>query len=95
VYGRHGFGGAQRDSARRLRCVAFEPAGELVVRRSNGKSELVTLLRELVRAQTSNTWLVAAVALVGAAIGAYFSSYLRKRGEDRAINETSTKFDNN
>jgi uncharacterized membrane-anchored protein YhcB (DUF1043 family) len=42
---------------------------------------------ELLRQQTASAWLIAVLALVGAAVGAFASSYLRKRGEDLAMRE--------
>jgi hypothetical protein len=49
-------------------------------------SDVQALLLEVIRQHTS-LWLTAVLALIGAAGGAYFGSYLRRRGEDRAVRE--------
>ena len=50
-------------------------------------SELQTPLLELLRQMSTNVWLVAVLAVVGAAVGAFGGTYLRKRGEDHAMRE--------
>jgi hypothetical protein len=53
-------------------------------------SELQAPLLELLRQISTNIWLVAVFALVGAGVGAFGGAYLRKRGEDRATQENFT-----
>jgi hypothetical protein len=50
-------------------------------------SEPQALLLEILRQQHNSLWLIAIIAVIGAAIGAYGAAYLRKRGEDRALSE--------
>jgi len=50
-------------------------------------SDPQTLFLELLHQQSQIPWLVAIISIVGAAIGSYASGYLRKRGEDKAIQE--------
>jgi hypothetical protein len=50
-------------------------------------SDVQTLLLDVIRQQAASPWLTAVLALIGAAVGAYFAGYLRRRGEDRAVRE--------
>ena len=50
-------------------------------------SDVQSLLLDLLRQQVANTWIVAIVAVIGAALGAFGAGYLRKRGEDQALRE--------
>src|SRR5687767_1914278 len=52
--------------------------------------ELQAPLLELLRQISTNIWLVAVLALVGAGVGAFGGAYLRKRGADHATQENFT-----
>jgi hypothetical protein len=50
-------------------------------------SDPQAFLLELLRQQSLTPWLFFILPIIGAAIGSYASSYLRKRGEDKAAQE--------
>ncbi len=50
-------------------------------------SDPQALFLELLRQQSNIPWLVAIASIIGAAVGSYASGYLRKRGEDKAVQE--------
>jgi hypothetical protein len=53
-------------------------------------SDPQTLLIELLRQQLFSPWIAFILLLIGTAVGAYASSYLRKLGEDKATQENFT-----
>ena len=50
-------------------------------------SDPQSLLLELIRQQSQTPWVVLLLSVIGAMVGSYVVSYLRKRGEDRAAQE--------
>lgn len=50
-------------------------------------SDQQRILFELLRQQYTNPWIIAIFSIIGAAIGSYGSSYLRTRGENKAVEE--------